>query len=78
MKYTLNAMRNKKDSMINLLFQQAYNLENHYKMYIGPVLPNTSNKYLKCIEEIERRDKLLLAIRKINKEAKTRSQARGI
>lgn len=78
MKYTSNAMRNKKDSMINLLLQQAHNLENHYKMYIGAVLPNTSNKYLKCMEEIERRDKLLLAIGKINKEAKTRGQARGI
>lgn len=42
------------------------------------MLPNTSNKYLKCMEGIERRKKLLLAIGKINKEAKTRCQPRGI
>lgn len=41
------------------------------------MLPNTSNKYLKCMEEIER-EKLLLAIGKTNKETKTRDQTRGI
>lgn len=51
--------------MVNLLLW--WDLENHYKIYIITYATYVSNKYPKCMEEMERRENLLLAIGKINK-----------